>query len=149
MKDFELISELESRGYTVLSESDLQSGLDDITDSKLCLELESRGFTIINEAVEDDIRDFLRDLPEDDVLISELSRRGYDYISDSADEVIEQLVPDYLPEMFDIVNDHGYFVIDVDDKAVATFRKNDCKGLIEDIVKRRGWNYLHEVLISC
>ncbi len=112
-------------------------------------ELESRGFTIIDETESVQVEQFLRDLPEDDVLISELSRRGYDYISDSADEVIEQLVPDYLPEMFNIVNDHGYFVIDVDDKAVATFRKNDCKGLIEDIVKRHGWDYLHEMLISC
>ena len=112
-------------------------------------ELESRGFTVIDETESGQVEQFLRDLPEDDVLISELSSRGYDYISDDGKEIIDQLGLDYLPEMFDLIKDHGYFVVDTDVAGIIDFRKNDCKGLIEDIVKRRGWDYLHEVLISC
>lgn len=90
--------------------------LENFTDEELKDELKSRGFTVFNEDSDAELKKFLRNC-------------------------------DYLDEMVEIINDKSKHNLVINDHNNGIdFRKHDCKSLIEDIIRQKGWNYLYEVL---
>lgn len=117
--------------------------LENFADEELKDELKSRGFIVFNE---EHLDIFLANCDQYELRSALEDTSGW-LIYDSPTDALNDLKDDYLDEMIEIINNKSKSNLIINDHNNGIdFRKHDCKSLIEDIVRRRGWNYLYEVL---